>query len=46
MRDFEDLRRELISRKYSPKTIKAYVYYNEDFLRFVKKNPAEVTVVS
>ncbi|GFO96785.1 uncharacterized protein ig2599ANME_0975, partial [groundwater metagenome] len=32
MRDFEDLRRELVSRKYSPKTIKAYIYYNEDFL--------------
>jgi len=43
IRDFEDLRRELISRKYSQKTIRAYLYYNKDFLRFVKKNPAEVT---
>jgi len=33
----EDLRRGLISRKYSPKTIKAYVHYNEDLLRVTKK---------
>jgi site-specific recombinase XerD len=26
----------------SPKTIKAYIYYNEDFLRFAKKSPADV----
>jgi len=39
---FEDLRRELISRKYSPKTIKAYVHYNENLLRFAKKSPADV----
>lgn len=39
----EGLRRELTSRKYSPKTIKAYLYYNEDFLRFVGKNPAEIS---
>ncbi|GFO96106.1 phage integrase family protein, partial [groundwater metagenome] len=37
MRDFDDIQRELISRKYSPKTIKAYIHYNEDFLRFAKK---------
>jgi len=42
-RDFEDLRRELVSRKYSQKTIKAYLHYNENFLKSVKKNPAEVT---
>jgi len=41
--EFEDLRRELVSRKYSAKTIKAYVYYNRDFLRFIKKNSTEVT---
>ena len=29
---FEDLRRELLSRKYSYKTIKGYLYYNKDFL--------------
>ncbi len=26
MRDFDDLQREPISRKYSPKTVKAYIY--------------------
>lgn len=40
--DFEDLRKELVSRKYSPKTIKAYIHYNEDLLRFAKKSPADV----
>jgi len=39
----ESLRRELISRKYSQKTIKSYIRYNEDFLRFAGKNPNEVT---
>ncbi|MEW5759727.1 MAG: phage integrase N-terminal SAM-like domain-containing protein [Candidatus Thermoplasmatota archaeon] len=37
------LRKELTTRKYSPKTIKGYIHYNEDLLRFVNKNPAEVT---
>ena len=41
--EFEDLRRELVSRKYSAKTIKAYVYYNLDFLKFVRKKTTEVT---
>lgn len=41
-RNFEDLRRELVSRKYSPKTIKAYLHYNKDFLRFAKKKPLDV----
>jgi len=31
---FEDLRKEMVSRKYSPKTIKSYVYYNKDLLEF------------
>lgn len=39
---FDKLRKELISRKYSPETIKAYIHYNEDFLRFADKNPTEV----
>jgi hypothetical protein len=34
----ENLRKELASRKYSPKTIKAYIYYNDYFLKFVKKD--------
>lgn len=42
MRDFEDLRRDLVSRKYRPKTIKAYIYYNEDILRFAKKSHVDV----
>lgn len=39
----EDLRRELKSRKYSSKTIKAYLHSNGDFMNFVKKNPMEVS---
>ena len=38
----ESLRRELVSRKYSQKTIKSYIHYNEDFLRFAGKNPEEI----
>jgi hypothetical protein len=40
---FEDLRRELVSRKYSYKTVKGYIYYNRDFLNFIGKNPSEIT---
>jgi site-specific recombinase XerD len=40
--EFEDLRRELISRKYSYKTVKGYIYYNNDFLNFVNKKPSEI----
>lgn len=32
--NFEDLRRELITRKYSRETVKAYLYYNRDFISF------------
>lgn len=39
---FEDLRRELLSRKYSYKTVKAYIYFNRDLLRFIGKNPDEI----
>jgi hypothetical protein len=39
---FEDLRKELISRKYSCKTVKAYLFYNRDFLNFIRKHPDEV----
>lgn len=41
--EFENLRMELISRKYSSKTIKAYLYYNENFLGHIKKKPSEVS---
>lgn len=40
---FEDLKKELVSRKYSPRTIKAYLHYNENFLGYVKKKSLEVT---
>ena len=39
----EDLRRELVLRKYSPKTIKSYVHYNEEVLKFFGRNPYEIT---
>jgi site-specific recombinase XerD len=39
---FEDLRRELLSRKYSYKTVKGYIYYNRDFLNFTDKSPANI----
>lgn len=41
--DFKDLRRELLSRKYSYKTIKTYLYFNRDFLNFISKGPSEIT---
>ncbi|MEO0096066.1 MAG: site-specific tyrosine recombinase/integron integrase [candidate division WOR-3 bacterium] len=41
--DFKDLRRELLSRKYSYKTIKTYLYFNRDFLNFIGKGPSEIT---
>jgi len=40
--DFDDLKRELVSRKYSYKTVKGYLYYNRDFLIFVDKKPSEI----
>ncbi len=42
LHDFEDLKRELLSRKYSYRTVKGYLYYNRDFLGFVKKQPSEI----
>ena len=39
---FEDLRRELVSKKYSYNTVKGYIYYNRDFLDFKDKDPSEV----
>ncbi len=35
----ESLKRDLLSRRCSPRTIKSYLHYNEDFLRFTKKSP-------
>jgi len=37
------LKRELVSRKYSQKTVSTYVRYNRDFLIFSDKNPYDVS---
>jgi site-specific recombinase XerD len=37
------LETELCSRKYSPKTIQAYTYYNRSFCGYVRKRPGQVT---
>jgi hypothetical protein len=39
---FDDLKRELLSRKYSYKIVKGYLYYNRDFLNFIDKNPFDI----
>ena len=39
---FENLCIELLSRKYSYKTVKSYIYFNRDFLNFIKKNSSEI----
>ncbi len=39
---FDDLKRELLSRKYSYRTVKGYIYYNRDFLHFIGKEPAAI----
>ena len=38
----DGLKKELMLRKYSQRTIKLYLYHNREFLRFSKKNPNEV----
>jgi site-specific recombinase XerD len=38
----DGLEKELTARRYSPRTTKAYLRYNEDFLKFSRKNPHEV----
>ena len=40
---FDKLKKELVSRKYSEKIVKAYIHYNENLLRFTSKNPVEIT---
>lgn len=40
---FENLARELRIRNYSQKTVKSYIYYNQELLRFCQKDPREVT---
>ena len=39
----ESLERDLLSRRCSSRTIKLYLHYNEDFLRFTKKSPMGVS---
>jgi hypothetical protein len=39
---FEDLCKGFVSRKYSYKTVKAYIYFNRDFLNFIKKISSEI----
>lgn len=38
----EELKKGLMLRKYSQRTIKLYLYHNREFLEFSKKNPYEV----
>jgi len=40
---FKDLQRELVARRYSPKTVKSYIHYNNKFLKFIRKTPKEIT---
>lgn len=41
--NLEDLRREMISRKYSHKTVKAYLYFNRDFLSHAGKSSSVIS---
>ncbi|MBI2436727.1 MAG: tyrosine-type recombinase/integrase [Candidatus Magasanikbacteria bacterium] len=41
---FSSLTRELKIRNYSTKTIRLYLYYNNELLRFVQKDPRRVTM--
>jgi len=38
LQDFDALERELVSRKYSPKTVKAYLHYNKELINFAGKH--------
>ncbi|MCR4422576.1 MAG: site-specific integrase [Exilispira sp.] len=37
-----ELNAQLLSRNFSEKTIKEYLYYNKDFLQFIKKEPCDI----
>ncbi|MFA6322845.1 MAG: tyrosine-type recombinase/integrase [Candidatus Buchananbacteria bacterium] len=39
---FDSLKKDLESRNFSQKTIKAYLYYNHDFIEHAKKDPKMV----
>jgi len=38
-----ELKKELIARNYSRRTIRLYLHYNEEFLKFSRKNPYQVS---
>ncbi len=40
---FYELKKELIARKYSRRTVKLYLHYNEEFLKFCNKTPYQVS---
>lgn len=39
--DFQELKRELLTRKYSHKTVKTYLYFNRELANFTRKHPSE-----
>jgi site-specific recombinase XerD len=39
----EELRKELVARRYSQRTVKLYLFHNKGLLEFSKKNPYEVS---
>jgi len=41
-KDLSDLKTYLLYRKYSPRTIKSYIYYNEELLNYAKKSSEEI----
>jgi integrase/recombinase XerD len=40
---FKTLKEEMFLRNFSERTVKLYLYYNQRFLNYVKKNPKEVS---
>ena len=38
-----ELEKELIARKYNRRTVKLYLHYNKEFLKFSKKTPYQVS---
>jgi len=42
LQEFYVLERELVSRKYSPKTVKAYLRYNKELVKFAGKGSQEI----
>ena len=41
--ELSSYRRELVSRKYSYKTVKTYLYFNKNFLNYAGKSPSEIS---